>query len=176
MSQPQHVIGLDDLSDELLADVLELSTRLKGRPGRNELAGRSLGMLFFRGSLRTRMSFEAAVHQLGGHTMNLTAMSDFWELEEREGSVMDGRAPEHVRDAAAVLSHYVDALAIRPAIEGQSWQEDRRDRRIRTWAKYASVPVINMESALSHPLQSLADLLTLQESLGSLAGEKLAIV
>src|SRR5262245_57500304 len=161
MADPRHVIGLEDLDDELLGDVLELSARLKRRAGRGELAGRSLGLLFFRGSLRTRTSLEAAVHQLGGHTINLTAMSDFWELEEREGSVMDGRAPEHVRDAAAVLSHYVDALAIRPVPSGRSWEIDRRDERIRTWARHATVPVINMESALGHPLQTLADLLTL---------------
>ncbi len=176
MADPRHVIGLEDLDDELLGDVLELSARLKRRAGRGELAGRSLGLLFFRGSLRTRTSFEAAVHQLGGHTINLTAMSDFWELEEREGSVMDGRAPEHVRDAAAVLSHYVDALAIRPVQSGRSWEIDRRDERIRTWARHATVPVINMESALGHPLQTLADLLTLQELLGKLRGQRLAVV
>lgn len=176
MAQPRHLIGLDDLDDEFLGDVLELSARMKRRPGRGELAGRSLGMLFFRGSLRTRTSFEAAVHQLGGHTMNLTAMSDFWELEDREGSVMDGRAPEHVRDAAAVLSHYVDALAIRPSLSERSWELDRRDERIRTWARHATVPVINMESALGHPLQTLADLLTLREHLGKLRDGKLAIV
>ncbi len=176
MSDPRHVIGLEDIDDELLDDVLELSTRLQRRPGRGELSGRSLGLLFFRGSLRTRTSFEAAVHQLGGHTINLTAMSDFWELEEREGTVMDGRAPEHVRDAAAVLSHYVDALAIRPVAPGRSWEIDRKDERIRTWARHATVPVINMESALAHPLQTLADLLTLREELGKLAGKTLAVV
>ena len=77
-----------------------------------------MGLLFFRGSLRTRISLEVAMHQLGGHTIKLTAASsDFWELEEREGSVMDGRAPEHIKDAAAVLSRYVDALAVRPLPE-----------------------------------------------------------
>src|SRR5262245_63113766 len=125
--RPQHLIRLADLDDELLGDVLELSARMKHRPGHGELAGRTVGMLFFRRSLRTRASFEAAVHQLGGHAVNLTGMSDIWTLEEREGSVMDGRAPEHVKDAAAVLSRYVNALAIRPAAEGRSWDIDRKD-------------------------------------------------
>jgi len=153
---PRHLITLSDLEDGVLEEVLELSARLKRRGGRGELAGKTVGMLFFRGSLRTRASLEAAALQLGGNVVNLTAMSDFWELEEREGAVMDGRAPEHVKDAAAVLSSYVHALAIRPAPIGSSWEVDRRDERIRTWARHASVPVLNMESSLWHPLQALA--------------------
>ncbi len=172
---PRHLIHLADLEDEALDEILELSARLKRRPGRGELTGRTLGMLFFRGSLRTRASFETAVLQLGGHVVNLTAMSDFWELEEREGSVMDGRAPEHVKDAAAVLSRYVHALAIRTAPSGASWEVDRKDERIRTWARHATVPVINTESALWHPLQALADILTLREHLGELRGQPLAV-
>jgi len=172
---PRHLISLSDLDDAGLEEVLELSARLKRRGGRNELAGKTVGMLFFRGSLRTRASLETAVLQLGGSVVNLTAMSDFWELEEREGSVMDGRAPEHIKDAAAVLSRYVHALAIRPAQQGGSWELDRRDERIRAWARHATVPVMNMESALWHPLQALADLLTLKEHLGELRGQPLAL-
>src|SRR5262245_13944120 len=172
---PRHLISLSDLDDGVLEEVLELSARLKRRGGRGELGGKTVGMLFFRGSLRTRASLETAVLQLGGSVVNLTAMSDFWELEEREGSVMDGRAPEHIKDAAAVLSRYVHALAIRPAPLGGSWEVDRRDERIRAWAKHASVPVMNMESSLWHPLQALADLLTLKELLGEPRNETLAI-
>jgi N-acetylornithine carbamoyltransferase len=172
---PRHLISLTDLEDSVLDEILELSARLKRRTGRGELAGKTIGMLFFRGSLRTRASLETAVLQLGGSVVNLTAMSDFWELEERDGSVMDGRAPEHIKDAAAVLSRYVHALAIRPAAGGTSWDVDRRDERIRAWARHASVPVMNMESALWHPLQALADLMTLRETLGDLRGKELAI-
>jgi N-acetylornithine carbamoyltransferase len=71
------------------------------------------------------------MNQLGGHTINLTASSDFWDLESTSGSLMDGRAPEHVRDAAAVLSRYVSALAIRPALSGTSWATDRATRASR---------------------------------------------
>jgi N-acetylornithine carbamoyltransferase len=172
---PRHLISLSDLDAADLEEILELSARLKRRNGRRELTGRTVGMLFFRGSLRTRASLETAVLQLGGSVVNLTAMSDFWELEERDGSVMDGRAPEHIKDAAAVLSRYVHALAIRPAPLGSSWELDRRDERIRAWARHASVPVMNMESSLWHPLQTLADLLTLKEHLGDLRGKELAI-
>ncbi len=175
MDKPRHLIRLSDLSDNELEEVLELSQRQKRRSGGGRLDGRSVGMLFFRGSLRTRASLESAVQSLGAHAMNLTAMSDFWELEEREGSVMDGMAPEHIKDAAAVLSKYVDALAIRPAAQGASWDVDRRDERIRSWAKHSSVPVINMESAVWHPMQALADIMTLREHLGELRGAELAI-
>ena len=177
-TRPQHLIRLADLSRGQLEDLLDLSARLKRRPkgGSSELAGRTAGLLFFRGSLRTRTSFEAAMNQLGGQVIHLTASSDFWELEVREGTVMDGRAPEHIRDAAAVLSCYVDVLAIRPKSSGGSWAVDRQDSEIRGWAAHARVPVINMESTLWHPLQALADLLTLREALGELRGRRLAIV
>lgn len=174
--RPTHLIRLADLSRAQLDDLLDLSARLKRRKSPGELAGRTAGLLFFRGSLRTRTSFEAAMNQLGGQVIHLTAATDFWELEEREGTVMDGKAPEHIRDAAAVMSCYTDALAIRPKLAGASWSEDRRDLVIRSWEHHAKVPVINMESALWHPLQALADLLTLRETLGQLQGRKLAIV
>jgi len=171
----QHLISLQDLGDARLSDLIERSIAVKASGARGGLTGRAAGMLFFRGSLRTRTSFEAAVHQLGGHSINLNAASDFWELEARRGVVMDGRAPEHIEDAAQVLSRYLDLLAIRPALAGQSWETDRRDEGIRAWAAHARVPVINMESALWHPLQALADAMTLQEALGTLAGRRLAI-
>ena len=171
----QHLVSLQDLSDETLTQILDRSMDLKKVSVAPSMSGRSAGLLFFRRSLRTRTSFEAAVHQLGGHSINLNASSDFWELEAQAGSIMDGRAPEHIKDAAAVLSRYLDVLAIRPALEGQSWQADRRDQVIRAWAEHAGVPVINMESALWHPLQALADLMTLREALGSLSGKRLAI-
>jgi len=173
-----HLVSLEDRTGREVEELLDLSLSMKRSPGSQastKLAGRSVGMLFFRGSLRTRASFEAAMNQLGGHTINLTASSDFWELEAQEGSLMDGRAPEHVKDAAHVLSRYVDALAIRPGLAGQSWAIDRRDAVIRAWTEWAQVPVINMESAMAHPLQALADLMTLRETLGKLAKKRLAI-
>lgn len=175
MSTIPHFIRLRDLSDRQVEDVLDLAMRIKRGVSRAELAGRTVGLLFFRGSLRTRTSLEVALSQLGGHTVNLTASSDFWELEARTGSIMDGASPEHIKDAATVLSSYVNALAIRPAPAGKSWDVDRRDDGIQAWAACAKVPVINMESVLWHPLQALADLMTLRESLGELEGKRLAI-
>jgi N-acetylornithine carbamoyltransferase len=174
----RHLVSLEDLDERTIEALLDASLALKkAAPGANlgGLAGKSVGLLFFRGSLRTRASLEAAMNQLGGHTINLTASSDFWDLEAQPGSLMDGRAPEHVKDAAHVLSRYVDALAIRPALAGQSWATDRRDTVIRAWSEWATVPIVNMESAMAHPLQALADLMTLRETLGALPRKKLAI-
>ena len=177
-----HLLRLADLSQGQLEAILETARSMKARDPHGALsapaplAGRTVGMLFFRGSLRTRASFEAAVNQLGGHCVNLTAASDFWELESREGGVMDGPAPEHIKDAAAVLSRYVDAIAIRPRPAGRSWESDRQDASIREWAEHATVPVINMESALWHPLQALADLMTMRERLGELRGKRISLV
>jgi N-acetylornithine carbamoyltransferase len=173
---PQHLIHLSDLPKGQVEDLLSLSMRLKKRPAKPSLSGRTVGLLFFRGSLRTRTSLEAAMTQLGGNSINLSASSDFWDLETAEGTIMDGRAPEHAKDAAAVLSCYVDALAIRPKPVGTSWDKDRRDSEIRLWAKHSRVPVVSMESVLWHPLQALADLMTLRESLGELRGRKLSFV
>jgi N-acetylornithine carbamoyltransferase len=172
----RHLISLGDLDRSQVDDLLDLSARIKKRPAKATLAGKTVGLLFFRGSLRTRASFEAAMTQLGGHSINLTAASDFWELESAVGTVMDGRAPEHVKDAAAVMSCYVNALAIRPKPAGASWSVDRRDADIRMWAEHSRVPVINMESVLWHPLQALADLMTLREALGTLEGKRLSFV
>jgi N-acetylornithine carbamoyltransferase len=171
----RHFTRLEDFSTQELRDVLDLARRLKQKPARADLSGRSIGMLFFRGSLRTRASVESAMNQLGGSTIHLAAMSDFWELEVREGRVMDGRAPEHIRDAAAALSSYVQALAVRPPVEAQSWAVDRQDAHIRAWARHSRVPVINMESAMWHPLQGLADLMTLHAHLGELRGKRLTL-
>lgn len=172
----RHLISLHDLAKNEIDDLLDLSLRLKKRSGKATLAGKTVGLLFFRGSLRTRTSFEAAMTQLGGNTINLTASSDFWELESADGAVMDGRAPEHVRDAAAVMSCYVNALAIRTKPAGSAWAVDRRDADIKSWAEHARVPVINMESAVWHPLQGLADLMTMRETLSDLRGKTLSFV
>src|SRR5262245_39593662 len=170
-----HLISLQDLDEREIVALLDHSLAIKSGVSTPTLSKKSVGLLFFRGSLRTRASLEAAMNQLGGHTINLTASSDFWDLEAQSGSLMDGRAPEHVKDAARVLSRYVDALAIRPALGGQSWTTDRRDTVIRAWSEWARVPIINMESAMAHPLQALADLMTLRETLGALPKKRLAI-
>jgi N-acetylornithine carbamoyltransferase len=139
------------------------------------LAGKTLGMMFFQPSLRTRVSFEVAMVQLGGHCINLSS-NDLYELEPQEQAVMDGAAEEHVKDAARTLSRYVDALGIRSASRTGTWERDRQELLLRSYAKYASVPVINLETSFEHPCQALADVLTMRENLVSLKGRKLTLL
>ena len=108
-SDLRHLIRLEDLDDRALDEVLARSIELKKKAPPRVLEGRSIGLLFFRRSLRTRASLEIAIHQLGGQALNLTGMSDLWELENREGSIMDGRAPEHIKDAALVAKPFTPA-------------------------------------------------------------------
>jgi N-acetylornithine carbamoyltransferase len=172
----RHLVRLSSLDQSEIDSILDASVRFRREDGGIPLSSKTIGLLFFRASLRTRASFEAAVGQLGGHPIDLNSSSDLWDLEVREGGIMDGAAPEHVRDAATVLSRYVDLIAIRTAPQGSSWKTDRQDAEIHSWAKHAEVPVINMESALWHPLQTLADLMTMREHFGDLPSRKLTIV
>jgi N-acetylornithine carbamoyltransferase len=113
--------------------------------------------------------------QLGGLCVNLTSSSDLWDLEPEEGKVMDGTAQEHVKDAARVLSSYLDAIAIRTVPFGRNYDVDRRDGVIHAWARQSTVPVLNMESNLHHPCQAMADLMTLRETFGELRGLPLTL-
>lgn len=113
--------------------------------------------------------------QLGGQALTLDVGVGTWKLEHRDNWVMDGDAAEHIKDAARVLSRYVDILAIRAFPERRGWGEDRLDPIIKAFARWSEVPVINLESSLYHPCQSLADLMTIEERLGSATGQPLVI-
>ncbi|MDO8348611.1 MAG: N-acetylornithine carbamoyltransferase [Planctomycetota bacterium] len=164
-----------DLTRHDLDDLLDLSARAKGKRPGQVLAGKTLGLLFFQPSLRTRVSFEVAMVQLGGHCINLSS-SDLYELEPQEQAVMDGAAEEHVKDAARTLSRYVDALGIRSPARLGTWERDRQELLLRSYAKYASVPVINLETSFEHPCQALADVMTMRENLVTLKGRKLSLM
>lgn len=163
-----------DLSRPELDDLLDLAARAKGKRPGQVLAGKSLGLLFFEPSLRTRVSFEVAMVQLGGHCINLSR-DDLYELEPEEQAVMDGAAEEHVKDAARTLSRYVDALGIRSASRTGSWDRDRQELLVRSYARHSSVPVINLETCFEHPCQAIADVLTMRENLVSLRGRRLVL-
>ncbi len=163
-----------ELSRNELEDMLELAARVKGKRPGQVLAGKTLGLLFFDPSLRTRVSFDVAMGQLGGHTINLSR-DDLYELEPTEQAVMDGRAEEHVIDAARTLSRYVDALGVRTVTRTGSWAKDRQELLLRSYARHASVPVINLETCFEHPCQAVADVFTMRERLLSLKGRRLTL-
>jgi N-acetylornithine carbamoyltransferase len=163
-----------DLNRHELDDILELAARAKGKRTGQVLAGKTLGLLFFDPSLRTRVSFDVAMVQLGGHCINLSR-DDLYELEPQDQAVMDGAAEEHVIDAARTLSRYVDALGIRTVGRTGSWEKDRQELLLRSYARHASVPVINLETCFEHPCQAVADVFTMREHLVSLKGRRLTL-
>lgn len=125
--------------------------------------GKTLGMLFFNPSLRTRLSTQKAGRLLGMEVVVMNFGSEGWQLEFGDGVVMDGGKAEHIKEAAAVLSQYCDVIAVRSFAELKNQAEDQADIVLNGFVKYAGVPVINMESATGHPLQALADAMTIEE-------------
>ncbi|SFS56190.1 ornithine carbamoyltransferase [Zhouia amylolytica] len=124
---------------------------------------KTLGLLFFNSSLRTRLSTQKAAQLLGMETMILNINSDSWGLEFEDGTVMNAKTAEHVKEAAAVISQYVDIMAIRAFPTLNDKEKDEKEQVIRSFQQYATVPIVNMESATAHPLQALADAITITE-------------
>lgn len=167
----RHFLSTEDWSRDHLQRLLDQAAAFKRGQVSNALADKTIALLFFNPSLRTRSSFEIGARQLGGQAIVLSPGKDAWPLEFETGAIMDGEAEEHVREAARVLSRYCDLIAIRAFPKFQDWSIDREDRLIRSFAEHADVPVINMET-ITHPCQELALMLTLQEHLGQTAGKK----
>lgn len=138
----------------------------KASPLKHELLGRGkrIGLLFFNPSLRTRMSTQIAAKNLGLDCIVLNVGSEGWALEFGEGAIMNGTTVEHIKDAAPILGAYFDLLAIRTFPKLQSKAEDESDHIIHSFIRHAKVPVVSLESATLHPLQSLADLITMTET------------
>lgn len=166
----QHLTHIDDLGVAGVRGLIDRALAWKHQPPGPHLRDVLLGMLFFNPSLRTRASFEAVMARGGGRSMVLESGKGAWAMEHRDGAVMDGDAPEHVREAAPVLSRYVDLLAVRSFAALESDAADEADPMIRAFRRHATVPVISMESAREHLCQGLADVLTLRERYGDLAG------
>ena len=152
----KHLVSLRDYSPADILEILELARRMKADPAafRGALRGRTLAMIFQKASTRTRVSFEVGMYQLGGHALNLA------------GSDIQLRRGETVADTARVLSRFVDGIMARVFAH-----EDLEEM-----SRHASIPVINGLSDLSHPVQALADFMTLLERRGRLEGAKLAYV
>lgn len=173
--KPRHLLDPFDLSLREFGNLLDLAARLKKGEARGSLNGRAMGLLFFDPSLRTRVSMEVAIRQLGGHPVTLDMGKGVWGLEHREGVRMDGAAAEHVKEAASVLGQYVQALGIRAFSRLHSWPEERTDPVLSAFAKWSPVPVLNLEGARHHPCQGLADAMTLKELLKEPKGKTLLI-
>ncbi|MDP6958403.1 MAG: N-acetylornithine carbamoyltransferase [Planctomycetota bacterium] len=159
----KHFINTQEYSRAQLEEILDRAREYKIGLTPPVLGGKSVGLLFFNPSLRTRVSFEVGIHQLGGNPVTMTVGGESWNLEHRDGIVMDGDKPEHIKDAARVLSRYVDIIGVRAFPKMESLEEDMADSVIEAFRKYSDVPVVNLESSLYHPCQAMADVMTIRE-------------
>jgi N-acetylornithine carbamoyltransferase len=159
----QRFLDLADFSREQIQELLTLALHLERAPDPTALRGKVLGLLFMNPSLRTLASFQAGMARLGGSSFVITPGSGTWQLESRLGAVMDGAAAEHIREGLPVLASYCDALGIRAFADGKDLEADLRDARFGAMAALVDKPLINLESAINHPCQSLADWKTLDE-------------
>jgi N-acetylornithine carbamoyltransferase len=160
-----------DWTREELEGLLDAAARFKrGEDESRPLAGRSVALVFFNPSLRTRASMQVGVYELGGYAVVLEPGGTSWTLEHREGVVMDGDKTEHVKEFVRVLARYCSGIGVRTFAALKDWNEERRDPVLAAFAKFSEVPVINLESAMHHPCQAMADMLTVRERLG--AGRK----
>ena len=164
---PRNFLSTSDWSRAELEQLLEAAARYKrGEEKSQPLDGRSLALVFFNPSLRTRASMQVGIYELGGNSVVLEPGGTSWTLEHREGAVMDADKTEHVAEFVRVLGRYCAGLGVRTFAALRDWPEERRDPVLEAFARYAEVPVINLESAMHHPCQALADMLTIRERAG----------
>lgn len=166
----RHITRIADLGVDGVAAVVARALAWKRQPPGRHLQDRVLGMVFFNPSLRTRASFEAAMVRGGGHALVLDVGAGVWKLEVRDGAVMAGDRPEHVREAVPVLGAYCDALAVRTFAALDDFEQDNADPVMNAFRAHTTVPLISMESAREHPCQGLADVLSIVEHAGGTRG------
>jgi N-acetylornithine carbamoyltransferase len=170
----QHFLSTADWTREQLDGLLTLAADLKKDPVQDCLRGKSIALLFLNPSMRTRTSFDLGMQQLGGIAIVLQPGKDAWGVEFNPGTVMGGDAEEHVAEVAGVLSRYCDLIGLRAFPLFTDWSIDREDTVIRSLAKHATVPVINMETIV-HPCQELALMMTLRERFGEVRKKKFVL-
>lgn len=154
--------NIDDI--ENVPEIIQEAIELKKNPFQFENLGKhkTLVMLFFNSSLRTRLSTEKAAKNLGMQVMVLN-VNDAWNLEYEDGTVMSLGTSEHIKEASQVLSQYADIIAVRAFPDLKDKQKDESEFMLNSFIKHATVPIVSMESATAHPLQALADAITIEE-------------
>lgn len=158
----KHFTSIEDVGDP--EPLVRQALAFKEKPWQPQLAaGKKVGLIFLNPSLRTRLSSQVAAQNLGAEAIVLDIGKDGWALEFENNVIMDGNRSEHVKEAAAVMGRYFDVLGVRsfPGLADQS--ADYAEPLLNAFKKYAGIPVVSLESATRHPLQSLADLMTIRE-------------
>jgi len=154
---------LADFEREEIAELITLAKRLDEKPEPRALEGKVLSLLFLSPSLRTLASFQAAMVRLGGGSFVISPDMSIHGLETRHGIVMDGSAAEHISEAVPVIASYGDAIGIRVFAERRNLEDDLAEKPYRELEALIDTPLINMESAVNHPCQSLADWKTMDD-------------
>ena len=163
----KNFLSTSDFTRADLNQLIESALGFKsGEDQSKPLAGRSIALVFFNPSLRTRASMQIGVYELGGNAVVLEPGGTSWTLEHREGVVMDADKTEHVAEFVRVLGRYAAAIGVRTFAALQNWNEERTDPILKAFAKYSEAPIINLESAMHHPCQATADMMTIREKLG----------
>jgi N-acetylornithine carbamoyltransferase len=163
----RNFLTTGDYSRHELDRLLDSAASFKQSRGQsNQLKGNSVALVFFNPSLRTRASMQVGIFELGGNAVVLEPGGTSWTLEHREGAVMDGNKTEHVAEFVRVLGRYCVAIGVRTFAHLSDWEAERTDPVLNAFAKYSDVPIVNLESAMHHPCQSMADMLTIREKLG----------
>jgi N-succinyl-L-ornithine transcarbamylase len=159
-----NFISVNDVTD--INALVKKALAYKANPFKDRLLGddKRIGLLFLNPSLRTRLSTQVAAKNLGMEAIVFNVDKDGWALEFEEGAIMSGNTVEHVKDAAPILGNYFDILCIRTFPGLKNREDDYSEMYINQFIKYAGVPVISLESATLHPLQSFTDIITIQES------------
>lgn len=160
----KNFTSIEDIND--LQSMIKKALYIKGNPltEPNKGKGKTIGLVFLNSSLRTRLSSQIAAQNLGLNVLILNASQEAWNLEFADGAVMNGGTVEHVKDAVEVLNQYCDIIAVRCFAGMQNKEDDVNESILSQFLKYAKVPVISLESATRHPLQSFADCITITEN------------
>ncbi|WP_281509764.1 acetylornithine carbamoyltransferase [Muribaculum gordoncarteri] len=159
----RNFTNVHDIGDlrTAVAEALEVKANRFGYKNLGE--NKTLLMLFFNSSLRTRLSTQKAAMNLGMNVMVLDVNQGAWKLETERGVIMDGDKPEHLLEAIPVMGCYCDVIGVRSFARFESKADDYEEKIINQFIRYSGRPVFSMEAATRHPLQSFADLITIEE-------------
>jgi N-acetylornithine carbamoyltransferase len=164
----KNFLSTGDYSQDELIALIDSAIQFKQQRQPSQLlGGKSIALVFFNPSLRTRASMQVGIYELGGNPVVLEPGGTSWTLEHRDGAVMDSDKTEHVAEFVRVLGRYCSAIGVRTFAAMKDWKEDRLDPVLAAFAKYSPVPVINLESAMHHPCQAMADMMAIREKFGS---------
>ena len=172
----QHFISVNDVNNIDALAHQALAYKQNPFADKHLGANKRIGLLFLNPSLRTRISTQIAAENLGMQVLTFNVDKDGWKLEFEEEVIMNGTAVEHIKDAAPILGNYFDVIGVRSFPSLTNKEDDYSEHVIKQFIKYAGVPVVSLETATLHPLQSFTDIITIKESLaGSIEKPKVVL-